>query len=570
MADHTDNISYSQFACIGSGFSAIGLGAQLKRWYGITDIRFFERDSELGGTWFSNQYPGCACDVPTTLYSFSFEQNPKWTHVLPSRQELWDYLKAVADKYDLPQKMTFNTTVERCEWIEKTARWRLHINRKEDQQTQIHECQFLFSATGYFGKPRGLDNIPGVDTFQGPVLHSSRWDPAVDLTDKRVVVFGNGCTGTQMVPAILRAKAKHVTHVVRSRHWIMPADFSKPISPLMRTILTYLPGMGALRRLLIFCFAENDFRAFAMDEAGARYRQRLRARSETYMRSTAPAKYHDMLIPEFEVGCKRRIFDSSGYLASLHAPNLTLTDEEVVEVLPQGLRMRSDTIVDADVIALASGFKTEEFFGDIDVVGRGGETLQQHWDRFGGPEAYNCCAMNGFPNFFMLLGPNTAQGHTSVLMAVENAINYALRILKPVLARSSSQIAEVKRSAEEAYVDRIQAELQKTVYFSGCHSWYLMDNRVKGKSKWNGLSYPYSQVRFWYHCLFPVWKDWEFRGEKMKQRSIVKRKNGLLVATGAIVGAGVCLLLLDNNKMGFGVGFQTKIAGFLKGLIHSS
>ncbi|KAK3319711.1 hypothetical protein B0T19DRAFT_361556 [Cercophora scortea] len=508
-----DAIPYSQFACIGAGFSGIGLGAQLQRWYGITDIRFFDRYSDLGGTWLVNRYPGCACDVPSALYSFSFEQNANWTRVLATADEIWAYQKAVADKYDLVRRMTFNASVERCEWLETTSRWRLHIRDTTTDTVFLHECQFLLPATGYFSAPRALD-IPGASTFQGPVIHSARWpasDGGVDLTNKRVVLFGNGCTGAQIVPAILH-ETKHLTQIVRSKHWIMPPVDSQIPAPA-RFLLNYLPGAAALQRLVIYCIVENGFRAFSMTKRAARFREGVKTISETYMRTTAPEKYHDMLIPDFEIGCKRRIYDSTlpGYLPSLHAANMTLTDEAVVEIVPNGVRMASGEIVQADVIILANGFKTNNYLGGVEVVGRDGETLEQHWDDLGGPSAYNCSAMSGFPNFFMLAGPNTATGHTSVLLAAENSINYALRIIKPVLEGKASTVT-VDRAAEESYVQRVQGALRKTVWATGCRSWYLKrDVAADGTEKvWNGTSYPYSQQHFWYRSLFPVWRDWRF------------------------------------------------------------
>lgn len=390
--------SYSQFACIGSGFSAIGLGATLKRWHGITDVQFFERHDNLGGTWYANSYPGCACDVPSALYSFSFEPNPNWSRITPSNEELWAYLKRTSDKNDLTSKMTFGATVEQAVWIEERKRWRLQI-RRNDGTTILHECQFLFSGVGHLTEPRELD-APGVETFQGDIFHSARWRSDVDLTDKKVVVIGNGCTACQIVPEIVQ-KTKHLTQIARSKHWVMP-PIDAGNTKALQLLLNYMPGMMALQRFIIFCLTENSFRGFYMTSAGARFRKSRRAKAERYMRRTAPAKYHDMLIPEFEIGCKRRIFDS-GYLKSLHEENLTLTNSPIEEVTEKGVRTR-DGLVEADVVVLANGFTTNELLAGIDIVGRGGKTIPEHWGKFGGPEAYNCTSLNGFPNFFMVLG----------------------------------------------------------------------------------------------------------------------------------------------------------------------
>ena len=503
MAPSTATPTYSQFTCIGACVSGIGLGATLQRWYGITDIQIFERHEGCGGTWFANRYPGVACDVPSALYSFSFETNPNWTRVLPTQEELLKYLTRVARKYDLLKRMRFRCSVQRAEWIEESARWRLTVHDDATDTTFVHETQFLFSGTGQLVTPRELD-VPGAETFRGPIFHSARWNHDVDLTDKRVIVIGNGCTGNQIVPNIVD-KTKHTTHLVRSKHWIMhPIDASVP--PWLRTLFK-TPGVMSLQRFVVFFIAELSLQGFPMTAYAQLFRNRQRAVAERYMRSHAPAKWHDKLIPDFEVGCKRRIFDS-GYLECLNRDNITLTDERALEVVPEGIRTASG-LIEADVIVLANGFVTNNYFGGIDIVGRGGVTMQEHWASFGGPEAYNCTSMSGFPNFFCMQGPNSATGHTSGIMAIENAINYGLRVLRPCIEGRAS-VADVKLKAEEEYVEGLQRDLQKTVWFSGCQSWYVQDAANAGGKRWNAMSYPYSQAHFWYRCLFPKWADWEY------------------------------------------------------------
>lgn len=295
--------------------------------------------------------------------------------------------------------MTFGASVERCQWVEETKRWRLSIRRSQSDTVFVHEAQFLFSGSGQLVQPREID-VPGVETFNGPIFHSSRWRNDVDLTDKKVVIIGNGCTAAQIVPSIVE-KTKHLTQVVRSKHWILPAIDAKTAKRL-QLLLKYMPGALVLQRFIVFCVAENTWRGFYMTDAAAKLREGRRKSAETYMRSSAPEKYHDLLIPDFEIGCKRRIFDS-GYLSSLHAQNLTLTDARILEIVPGGVRT-TEGVIEADVIVLANGFATNRFLGDVEVIGRGGETIAEHWDSFGGAEAYNNTVLSGFPNFFMLLG----------------------------------------------------------------------------------------------------------------------------------------------------------------------
>lgn len=504
LFDEAEQVSYTQFACIGTGFSGIGLGAQLKRWYNITDIQFFERQASLGGTWYANRYPGCACDVPSALYSLSFEPNADWSRLLPPSQELWEYLDRVATKYDLHRHMMFGVEVRKAEWIETRARWRLTVVRLDSGETLAHESQFLFSATGQLVTPRELD-VPGKENFRGPIWHSSQWRQDVDLAGKNVVIFGNGCTAAQVVPAIV-GKTKHLTQIVRTKHWILP-HIDRLFNSATKFVFQ-LPGMMRLSRLAIFIFAEDQLRCFYMTWDGKRYRKNFTKWSENYMRKTAPEKYHDMLVPDYEIGCKRRIFDP-GYLKALHAENLELTDSPVEEIVAEGVKMKDGRVVDADVIVACNGFKTGDFLYPVEIVGLGGETMPQHWAKTGGgPGAYNCTVMNGFPNFFALQGPNSLSGHTSVVMASENSCNYALRVIKPLL-EGRGTVAEVSHDAEKEYVGRIQDALSKTVLATGCGSWYV--KKLDNGRQWNATIYPWSSAHYWYRSLFPVWKDWQFR-----------------------------------------------------------
>ncbi|OAR01073.1 hypothetical protein LLEC1_07833 [Akanthomyces lecanii] len=477
MAAEKDTVTYSQFACIGTGFSGIGLGATLKRWYNISDVVLFERESKLGGTWLINQYPGCACDVPSPLYSFSFEPNGEWNALFNVQPDILGYLGHVAEKYDLVSKMRFDTTVERCAWDEARARWRIDLIQ-----------------------PR-IPDLPGMDTFRGDMFHAARWDPDVSVRDKNVVVVGNGCTANQIVPAIVR-DTRSLTQVVRSKHWIV----KPPLMPnvrLMSFLFRRIPGLLKLMRLAIWLALENSWRAFYATSYGAALRRSAEADTRAYMEELAPARYHDMLIPDFPIGCKRRIFNP-GYLEALNEDNLVLTDSPILEVVPEGVRTK-DGVIEADVIALATGYITNSFLPRVEVVGRNGETAEEHWKKNNGAGAYNTVLLSGFPNFFMILGPNSVTGHTSTVFAIENAINYSLRILKPVLDGEATSI-DCSQEAENRWDREIQDGMQKTVWKDGnCDNWYSRD--AQGKQSRNASTYPFTQGHFWYKCLFPNYED---------------------------------------------------------------
>ncbi|KAK0620175.1 monooxygenase [Immersiella caudata] len=495
-------VGYSQFACIGAGFSGIGLGASLKRRYGITNIRLFERESDLGGTWMINQYPGCACDIPSILYSYSFETNPAWDSVLPPRADIQAYLRNVAAKYDLIDKISFNTSVEKCEWVEEKGRWRMTVRDNASGHPSVHEAQFVFSGVGLFSKPR-IPEIPGLDSFKGPVVHTARWPQGLNLKDRKVIVLGNGCSASQVVPAILD-EAASITQIVRTKHWIIPnIKDTFNVSPLA-TLTKHAPWTRGLQRSLLFWLTELQYPPFLMNRLGGWLRSRSAKAAENNIRATAPEKYHDLLIPDFEMGYKRRIFDP-GYLKSLKSDKITLTDEAVFEIISEGIRTGKG-IIEADVIICATGFHTNRFLVDIDVVGRNAENLQEHWSKIGGPSAYDCCAVSGFPNFFFLCGPNSGTGHTTLTIAIENAINLALRLIKPVLDGKATSV-EVKRDAEEKYTRQLQADLKKMVWGAQKgHTWYL-DGSGTG---WNASMYPWWQI--YAICRsFPTWRDWNLQ-----------------------------------------------------------
>lgn len=407
----------SFIACIGTGFSGIGVGAQLKRWYQESDIVFFERHESLGGTWWINAYPGCACDVPAPLYSYSFEQSPNWTSLFPPAKEIKGYLENVASKYDIPPKVRFSSNVRSCTWDRGKQEWVLVVEKLQTGDRYHHTCKILFSCSGQLVAPAEID-VPGKEEFRGAIFHSARWRPEVEMGGKRVVVIGNGCTAAQIVPSLLKnERPASLTQVIRSQHWVLPAPRLE-YTPAMRAALTYVPGLLSLLRFLVFALAELSFPFFYMNPIADWYRQRATRNAERYMRSKVPAHLHEAIIPTFSLGCKRRVFDP-GYLDCLSDERMHLETRKTMKIVADGLVLADGTTLDADVIVTANGFRTNHFLDQLDVTGINGQTIGDHWSKFGGPEAYNCSLLSGFPNFFIILGPNAATGHTSAIMACE-------------------------------------------------------------------------------------------------------------------------------------------------------
>lgn len=312
--------------------------------------------------------------------------------------------------------MHFNVEVQGFSWDEKSKRWTLSLLDLKTQRQMRHVCQILFNCGGALVKPNPVA-FPGQDSFNGKVFHSAEWDHSVDLKGKNTIVIGNGCTGTQIVPALIRqSEVASLTNIIRGKQWIYPSlDFH--YSKFMRWCFKNVPFALQLHRLHIYLYAERELPSFQMNKKGAEFREKRRNFVEEYMRSAAPAQYQDMLIPNFEIGCKRRIYDS-GYLKALHDPRVTLTNSPIREFVPEGIRT-DDGIVKADVIVVANGYDVHHPLPRGVITGKNGEDLAQHWSKYGGPGAYNGTAIASFPNLFFILGPNSGTGHTSAIMPAE-------------------------------------------------------------------------------------------------------------------------------------------------------
>lgn len=362
---------------------------------------------------------GCACDVPSALYSYSFEQNPQWTKLLPGQKELKAYLDGVTDKYQLGERMRFEVEVEKFVWSESTQRWTLWLRDLRTKQQLKHVCQILFNCGGALVVPNPIA-FPKQETFQGEIFHSAQWNHNVSLEGKRVIVIGNGCTGTQIVPALIRTeKVASVVNIVRSKQWIYPSlDFH--YNKFMQWCFRNIPFALQMHRFHIFLYAERELPTFQMTSKGARLREKRRKFVEGYMRSAAPPKYHDILIPDFEIGCKRRIYDS-GYLQALHDSRVTLTNSPIREFTSTGIRT-DDGVIEADVVVVANGFNIHVPFPRGVVVGKDNCDLADYWQKYGGPGAYNGTAVAPFPNLFFILGPNSGTGHTSAVMPMEKYV----------------------------------------------------------------------------------------------------------------------------------------------------
>ena len=372
-------------------------------------------------------------------------------------------------------------------------------------------AKIVCSAAGGLVEPNAWpETIPGRDQFEGAIFHSARWDSSIDLRDKDVIVMGTGCSAAQFVPRLTKEpyNAKSVTQVMRSPPWVVPRP-----APLLGLIpeptwekwtpivFSKLPFLARAYRTFIFCLAELDFFLIFTDrDIAAKTRKKQEASLIRYMKKVVPDKYHEILTPDYGVGCKRRIFDAF-WLDSLNDPKIDLTTQPVTSLQRKGVTLgpgrtypdpkdenskapTDERHLPADAIILANGFELTTWLSPLRVVGKDGAVIQEVWDSRGGPQAYMGNAMDGFPNFFIIFGPNTATGHSSVILASENMVEYSLKFIKKILNHDVETV-DVKKEKEIAWTQMIQEKLQGTVWHSGgCHSWY------KTANGWNATAYP--------------------------------------------------------------------------------
>ncbi|KAL4927249.1 flavin-containing monooxygenase [Aspergillus undulatus] len=500
---------------IGAGLSGVGFAIRLQQKYPRATFEIYEKAEQSGGTWWANTYPGCACDVPSHLYSYSFALNPEWSAQFAPQAEIDAYCRDVAKKYDIPRHITFRSTVQAATFDEASGTWLVRILDQQTGQVYERRSRILISAVGLLSEPNDC-NLPGAEEYKGKLFHSARWDHSFDWAGKDVVVVGNGCSATQFVPILSNTpgSAKQVTQFIRQPHWLEERSNPK-YGPTARWTFRNIPFTMRLFRCAIFLYLESYFTTFKR-AAGKKTRER-RAKSQTaYIKRTAPERYHDVLIPKMELGCKRRVMDT-GYLACLHRTNMELVhDDPVKAITATGVRTNSGREIYADAVILATGFKTTQPLFPIEVRGEGGVSLTEHWEnsRSHTPQAYYGTAVSHFPNLFILIGPNTATGHTSALFTSECQIEFSLKVVAPILSslhsappsllpkinpfsllssrpKQAPDTVSVTPQAEETESLWIDAASKEYVWTSGCASWYL---HPSGRN--TGI-YPASQVSFW-------------------------------------------------------------------------
>ncbi|TCO52338.1 flavin-containing monooxygenase [Actinocrispum wychmicini] len=458
-----------QVAVIGTGFSGLGVAIKLLA-NNVDDFVVLERADEVGGTWRDNTYPGCACDVMALLYVYSFAQKSDWGSTFGTRQELFDYLRDVTDRFGVRPHIRFNHEVLGAQWDEKLRRWNIQTSQGD------YTAQLLVSGSGYLSDPV-IPNIPGFENFQGKVMHSSKWDHDYDLKGRKVAVIGTGASAIQFVPAI-QSEVGHMDLYQRSAPWVMPKP-DKPNTGLHGWALKNFPGYRAFRRgfnkrgreILSFIFSNPDIAAKTVQGNAAKHLKK----------SVPDPALRARLTPNFSVACKRLLFSNKWYPA-IQADNVEIIDGEVGGVTPTGIIGSDGKERQVDTIILGTGFLATKRPIAARITGRGGVKLEEQWDRIG-MKAYRGTTVANFPNLFLMLGPNTTLGHSSQTLMIESQMNYVIEAVKTIRGRGLASV-EVRADAQELYNRMVEQAIEGTVWDPAtCTSWYV-DSTGRNPSLW--------------------------------------------------------------------------------------
>jgi cation diffusion facilitator CzcD-associated flavoprotein CzcO len=463
-------------AIVGAGFAGLGTAIRLKR-EGIDDFVVLERADDVGGTWQANTYPGCQCDVPSHLYSFSFALNPDWTRTYSTQPEIWDYLRDCTERFGITPHIRFGCELREASWDEDAGAWRLTTSQGE------LSAQVLVAGVGPLSEPK-VPEIPGLDGFQGAVFHSAEWDHEHDLTGERVASVGTGASAIQFVPKIQpRVSRLHVFQ--RTPPWVLPHP-DRPITALERRLYRRIPALQRLvragvywgREMFVLGFAVNR-RLMWLPQVIARVHMRRQVRDR---------KLRKRLTPSYTLGCKR-ILPSNDWYPALTKPNVEVVTEGIREVLARSIVTTDGAEREVDTIILGTGFHVTDPPSAEHLRGRDGRTLAEMWQ--GSPQAYLGTSIAGFPNLFMLLGPNTGLGHTSVVFMVEAQIAHVMRCLR-AMQREELQSVEVRHEVQAAFNDEIQRQMKETVWTAGgCASWYI-DANGRNSTLWPEFTFSFS------------------------------------------------------------------------------
>lgn len=474
---------------IGAGMAGILTAIRLRE-SGYENFVIYEKSDRVGGTWRENTYPGIACDVPAHLYTYSFEPNPDWSSTYAPGPEIHAYFEGVAKKYEVLDYIRFNEGVPHCEFVD--SRWQIRTSTGREDV-----ADFVIAATGVLHHPHVAD-IPGLDSFAGKCFHSSQWDHSVELKDKRIGVIGTGSTAIQITTA-LSGNVERFDLYQRTAQWIMPIDNAAYSDAERETFRNDRTKLEAIQQQVnddfeIFSNAVIDAESQEMKEVEAACLANL----EDNVRDPA---LREQLRPDYRAGCKRLIFSSDFYDAIQHQ-NTHLVTEGIERIEPEGIRLANGELRELDVLVLATGFRADSFIRPTTVLGRDGLNLDNVWADH--PVAYMSISIPEFPNFFMLNGPNGPVGNFSLIQIAEYQVNYILQLMAKIRTGECREISANPTATKAFEVARMEAA-KKSIWATGCNSWYLDKNGVPA-------SWPWSRARFFDEMAEPKLDAYDLAG----------------------------------------------------------
>jgi cation diffusion facilitator CzcD-associated flavoprotein CzcO len=435
------------------------------------DFLVFERADDVGGTWRDNSYPGCACDVPSHLYSFSFALNPHWTDTYSGQREIWDYLRGCVERFGVGPHLRLGHEVLGMTWDGQAQRWRIQTSRGE------FTARVLISSTGPFSSP-SIPDIPGLARFQGTVFHSARWRHDHDLEGRRVAVVGTGASAIQLIPAIAPTVA-NLAVFQRTPAWVVPRP-TRRITSAERAVFRHVPGAQRLVRTAIY-WAREALAIGFQHPAVNRAAQRMVVRH--LHRQVRDPRLRAALTPRYVLGCKRVLL-SNDYYPALERDNVEVVVEQIREVRPEAIVTADGAEHPVDTIIFATGFHVTDMPTMHLIRGRGGRTLAEAWTPT--MRAHLGTTVSGFPNLFLLLGPNTGLGHTSAVLMIESQLHQVIAALRH-MRRAGLTAIEPSAEAQRRYTERVDAKMAGTVWMTGgCSSWYL-DATGRNSTLWPGF-----------------------------------------------------------------------------------
>jgi cation diffusion facilitator CzcD-associated flavoprotein CzcO len=455
---------------------------------GIDSFVVLEQAGEVGGTWRDNTYPGCACDIPSHLYSLSFAPKTDWSRMYPTQPEIREYLNDCVRRFDLASRIRLNTRFEEAVFDETAGIWnvRTHDGTHDGTHDTTFSARFVISAFGGLSRP-AIPALFGIENFEGPAFHSARWNHELDLAGKRVAVIGTGASAIQFVPEIATQVAQLDVYQ-RTAPWVLP-KLDRSIGPRERSALARVPGYRLMWRW--FVYWRQELLAFGFTVNVKLLERARRMGLHLLRRQIASEELRARLTPDYMAGCKR-ILISNDYFPAVSRPNVSVTTTGIARIEEDAVITTDGVRHPADCLIFGTGFQVADPFPAGVVRGRGGIDIVDTWRD--GAHAYLGTSLPGYPNFFMIVGPNTGLGHNSMVFMIESQVEYILRALKTMQAERAAAI-EVRAQVERSYNEQIQRKLGRAIWSTGgCKSWYLDPKTGRNTTLWPGFAYKFRQA----------------------------------------------------------------------------